>query len=117
MVMVKLFEIYLSQMAENALKLSTMVGENFEFYYSQMAKNAFKVSPLMVWDTWLSFALREKSPLIQTKLQSAALKIVIEIIYYPWNKGEGAETMTGESILGCESGGGGGRETQIFDKK
>ena len=36
------FEIYFSQMAKNAFKLSTMVGENFEFYLTQMAKNAFK---------------------------------------------------------------------------
>ena len=38
------FEIYSTQMAENALKLSTMVGENFEIYLSQMAKNALKLS-------------------------------------------------------------------------
>ena len=36
------FEIYMSQMAKNALKLSTMVAENFEIYMSQMAKNALK---------------------------------------------------------------------------
>ena len=36
------FEIYMCQMAKNALKLSTMVGENFEIYMSQMAKNALK---------------------------------------------------------------------------
>ena len=36
------FEIYMSQMAKNALKLSTMVAENFEIYLSQMAKNALK---------------------------------------------------------------------------
>ena len=39
------FEIYLSQMAKNALKLSTMVGENLEIYLSQMAKNALKCPP------------------------------------------------------------------------
>ena len=35
-------EIYLSQLAKNALNssLSTMVGENFEIYLSQLAKNA-----------------------------------------------------------------------------
>ena len=38
----KKIEIYLSQMAENALKLSTMVGENFGIYSSQLAKNAIK---------------------------------------------------------------------------
>ena len=36
------FEMYISQMAKKAFKLSTMVGENFEIYVSQMAKNAFK---------------------------------------------------------------------------
>ena len=30
-------------MAKNALKLSTMVGENFEIYLPQMAKNALKL--------------------------------------------------------------------------
>ena len=38
------FEIHLSQMVKNALKLSTMVGENFEIRWSQMAKNATKLS-------------------------------------------------------------------------
>jgi hypothetical protein len=33
------FEICLSQMAKNALKLSIMVGENFEIHLSQMVKN------------------------------------------------------------------------------
>ena len=41
------FEIYLSQMAKNALKLSTMVGENFEIHLSQMAKNALKLSTMV----------------------------------------------------------------------
>ena len=36
-------EIYLSQMAKNALKLSIMVGENFEIYLFQMAKNVLKI--------------------------------------------------------------------------
>ena len=39
----KLFEIYSSQLAKNALKLSTTVGENFEIYLSQVFKNAFKL--------------------------------------------------------------------------
>ena len=41
------FEIYMSQMAKNALKLSTQVGENFEIYMSQMAKNALKLSTMV----------------------------------------------------------------------
>ena len=41
------FEFYSSQMAKNALDLSTMVGEIFEFYSSQMAKNAFDLSNLV----------------------------------------------------------------------
>ena len=41
------FEIYLSQMLKNALKLSTMVGENFEIYMSQMSKNALKLSTMV----------------------------------------------------------------------
>ena len=36
------FEIYLSQKAKSAFKLSTMIGENFEIYLSQMTKSAFK---------------------------------------------------------------------------
>ena len=43
----EMFKIYLSQMAKNALKLSTMVGENFEIYLSQMAKNALKFSTML----------------------------------------------------------------------
>ena len=31
-------------MAKNNLKLSTLVGENFEIYLSQMAKNDIKLS-------------------------------------------------------------------------
>ena len=38
------FEIHSSQMAKNAPKLSTMVGESFEICSSQMAKNAIKLS-------------------------------------------------------------------------
>ena len=41
---VEFFEIYLSQMAKNALKLSTVVGENFEIYLSEMAIIALKLS-------------------------------------------------------------------------
>ena len=41
------FEIYLSQIAINALKLSTMVGENFEISLSQIAKNAVKLSTMV----------------------------------------------------------------------
>ena len=35
------------QMGRNALKLSTMVGENFEICQSQMARNAFKLSTMV----------------------------------------------------------------------
>ena len=42
----EIFEFYLSQMAKNTLKLSTMVGEKFEFYLSQMAKNTLKLSTM-----------------------------------------------------------------------
>ena len=38
------FEIYLSEMAKNELKLSTIVGENFEIYLSEMAINGLKLS-------------------------------------------------------------------------
>ena len=41
------FEIYLSQMAINDIKLSTMVGENFEMYLSQMAINDLKLSTMV----------------------------------------------------------------------
>ena len=34
-------------MATNALKLSTMVGENLEIYLSQMATNALKLSTMV----------------------------------------------------------------------
>ena len=34
-------------MAKNALKLSTMVGENFEIHLSQMAKNDLKLSTIV----------------------------------------------------------------------
>ena len=33
-------------MARNALKLSTMVGENFEICISEMARNALKLSTM-----------------------------------------------------------------------
>ena len=36
------FEICISESARNALKLSTMVGENFEICISKMARNALK---------------------------------------------------------------------------
>ena len=36
----EIFEIHMSQMAKNELKLSTMVGENFEIHMSKMTKNA-----------------------------------------------------------------------------
>ena len=43
------FEIWSSQIAKNALKLTTMVGEIFEICSSQpqMAKNAFKLSTII----------------------------------------------------------------------
>ena len=41
------FEIYWSQVAKNAFKLSTMVGENFKIYWPQVAKNAFKLSTMV----------------------------------------------------------------------
>ena len=34
-------------MAKNALKLSTMVGENFEIHLFQMGKNAPKLSTML----------------------------------------------------------------------
>ena len=39
------FKIYISEMARNALKLSTMVGEIFEICISEMARNALKCPP------------------------------------------------------------------------
>ena len=33
------FEMYSSQLAKSAFKLSTMVGENFEIYLSEMGKS------------------------------------------------------------------------------
>ena len=39
------FEIYTSQMARMAFKLSTMVGEIFEIYTSQMARIALNCAP------------------------------------------------------------------------
>ena len=33
------FDIYVTQMSKNHLKLSTMVGENFEIYLAPMPKN------------------------------------------------------------------------------
>ena len=41
------FEIYLAQMAANALKFSTMVGVNFEIYLPQMATNAHTFSTMV----------------------------------------------------------------------
>ena len=38
------FEIDLSQIARNTLKLSTMVGENFEIDLFQIVKNTLKLS-------------------------------------------------------------------------
>ena len=38
---------FTSQIAKNAFKLSTMVGENFEIYLSQMAENALKLSTIV----------------------------------------------------------------------
>ena len=43
----KSFGIYSSQLAKNALKLSSMVGENFGIYSSQLAKNALKLSTMI----------------------------------------------------------------------
>ena len=39
------FEICISEMARNALKIYTMLGENFENCISEMARNALKCSP------------------------------------------------------------------------
>jgi len=41
------FEIYLSQIAKNALKLTTIYGENFEIYLFQIATNALKLSTMI----------------------------------------------------------------------
>ena len=41
------FEIYTSQRARTAFKLSTMVGENFEIYPSQIAEIAIMFPPWM----------------------------------------------------------------------
>ena len=46
------FEICLSQIAKNALKLPTMVGENFEICLSEIAKNGLKNPP------WLEKVLK-----------------------------------------------------------
>ena len=43
----EILEIYSSQMARMAFKLSIMVGENFEIYTPQMAKTAFKLSTMV----------------------------------------------------------------------
>jgi len=43
----KYFEIHLPQMAENALKLPTVVGENIEINLFQMAKMNLNFSPLL----------------------------------------------------------------------
>ena len=56
-------EIYLSQLAKNALNLSPMVGEKFETYLSLMAKNAHKLSPWLeknlkfIGSNWLKMPL------------------------------------------------------------
>ena len=42
---IKMLKICISEMARNALKLSTMVGENFEICVSEMARNALKCPP------------------------------------------------------------------------
>ena len=39
--------MYSSPSAKDALKLSTMVGENFEIYSSPIAKNALKMSTMV----------------------------------------------------------------------
>ena len=39
------FEIYMSEMARNVFKLSTMVGENFEIYISEMARMHINCPP------------------------------------------------------------------------
>ena len=41
------YEINLSQVANNAFKLSIMRGENYEIYLSQVAKNEFKFSTMV----------------------------------------------------------------------
>ena len=41
------FETYSSQMAKNALKLSSVIGDHFEIYLSQVAINALKLSTLV----------------------------------------------------------------------
>ena len=38
--------LLVSQEVKNAVKLSTMIGENFEIYWSQMAKNVLKLYTL-----------------------------------------------------------------------
>ena len=41
------FEICLSEMARNALKLSTMDEQNLEICISEMARNALKLSTMV----------------------------------------------------------------------
>ena len=48
----EMFEIYWSQMTENALESSTIIGEMLEIYLFQMAKNASESS------TWLEKCLK-----------------------------------------------------------
>ena len=36
------FEICISEMSRNALKLTAVVGENFEIYISEMPRNGLK---------------------------------------------------------------------------
>ena len=43
----KILKFYISGMARNASKWSTMVGENFEIYMSEMAKNDLKLSTMI----------------------------------------------------------------------
>ena len=57
-------EIYLSQIAKNAFKLSTMVGENFEIYLSQIGKNAFKLSTIVGENIEIYWSQMAKNALI-----------------------------------------------------
>ena len=44
------FEICISKIARNALKLSIMVGENFEICISEIARNAFSPWLEKIWE-------------------------------------------------------------------
>ena len=49
------FEMYSSQSAKSALKLSTMVGEIFEIYLSERGKSAFKFTMVRdIFEIYLS---------------------------------------------------------------